>query len=105
MKGYQKAMLVIICVIGLSEFGPSIYKRLTVSSKVKVGDVWVCRIPLLIFQNNRLVGEHTQTTYRKVVRVEDDIVTYVISNDTTLYTDNIDSFTFNGKGMMTQKIE
>jgi hypothetical protein len=105
MKPYHKAILVIICVIGLNEFGPSLYRLFTVSDKVKIGEIWMCRMPVMIMEDNRLVGEYTQTSMRKVIKVEDNIVTYVISNDTTHYKDNIKSFTFNGKGMITQKVE
>lgn len=103
MKPFQKAILTIIIVIGMTELSPKVLKFFNSSNKVKVGDIWVCRLPLLVFENNSEVGEFTQTTFRKVIDIDGGQITYVISGDTTKYIMDVDEFTFNGKGMTNQK--
>jgi hypothetical protein len=105
MTSFQKAILTIIIVIGISELGPKIINRFFGNNKVKVGEIWSCRLPVTVFRNNFDTGEVMQISLRKVIKVDGDEITYVIANDTTKYVMNVDEFTFNGKGMTTQKVE
>ena len=98
MKAGHKAILIIIAVIGLNEFGSKLYSKF-INRKVKPGQVWVCTMPVMVFKDNVLVDERRERSERKVIKVEDGIVTYVRVDDTTQYTMDIDEFTFNGAGM------
>lgn len=99
MKQVQKAILTIIAVIGISEFSPKIINLFERNKKVKVGDVWECRMPVMVFENNNEVGSVLQKTTRKVIAVDGDEITYVIPEDSTRYKMDIEEFTFNGAGM------
>ena len=58
----------------------------------------------MVFENNVVVDERRERSERKVVKVEDGIVTYVRINDTTHYTMEVSEFTFNGSGMTNRVI-
>lgn len=104
MKPYQVAILTIIAVIGLSELSSSAYDYIKSNSRVKVGQIWMSRMSVMDFRNNVEIGTKMQTSYRKVVKIDGDEITYVCQNDTTHYVDDIDSFTFNGPGYTSQKV-
>ena len=99
MKPFQKAILTIITVIGISEFTPKVINLFNKNKKVIVGDVWECMMHVMIFENNNEVGSTLQKTTRKVIAVDGDEITYVIPEDSTRYKMDIDEFTFNGAGM------
>lgn len=104
MKPYQVAILTIIIVIGISELSVPFYRWIMKDDRVQVGDVWQARMTVMNFRDNEETGTSWQMSYRKVVKVEDGMVTYVCQDDTTHYVEDIKTFTFNGAGYSSQRI-
>lgn len=104
LKSYQKVCLALIIVLISFKYAPIIYAKVKPESRVKPGQIW-CATLYNVIVVHPYEHEITQTTYRKVIAVDGDEVTYVIQNDTTKYIDDIDDFTFNGKGLQCRLIQ
>lgn len=104
LKTYQKVCLALIIVLISFKYAPIIYAKVKPESRVKPGQVWMATLyNVIVFEP--VEHEITQSTLRKVISVDGDEVTYVIQNDTTKYIDDIDDFTFNGKGMQCHLVQ
>ena len=104
LKPYQKVCLAFIIVLISIRYAPIIYAKIRPESTVKPGQVWEARLyNVIVFEPYE--HEITQTTLRKVISVDGELVTYVIQNDTTKYIDDINDFTFNGKGLQCRLIQ
>lgn len=112
MKPYQKAIIVIIFILGLINYLPPIISFIKGNSKVKVGQIWQTSTKTLYFMNNAQTGEMFSVSYKKVIKVdsEKDSVYYYCSksydfNDCVeVFGDDIGGFTFSSDGWKTSLV-
>ena len=113
MKPYQKAIIVIIVILAMINYLPPIIEFLKGEPKVKVGQVWQTNTKTLYFMDNVETGEMISMSFKKVIKVDSkkDSVYYYCStsNDfnecNTIYSDDIDGFTFSSEGWKTNLID
>lgn len=99
LERYQKVCLALIIALISYKYLPIIYGKVFPESRVKPGQVWRSTLYGLLVYDECGEYEITQVSLRKVIAVEGDDVIYIIQNDTTKYTEDIDDFTFNGRAM------
>ena len=113
MKPYQKAIIGIIIILALINYVPLLLTYTKHNSKVKPNQVWVTYTKILYFMNNSETGNLTISSYKKVIKVDlekDSVYYYCSKSDdfsecSTIYSDDIDSFTFNSEGWRTTLLE
>lgn len=104
LNTYQKVCVALIIVLLSIEYVPIIYANTKSGPKVKPGQIWRATLyNVTVYMPAEY--EITWSTYRKVISVDNDQVTYMCQNDTMKYVEDIDAFTFNGVGLQCKLIQ